>query len=67
MAKNKLKTNSGAAKRFRIKKSGKIKRKKAGMRHNLSTRTKSTKMGLRQMGHVRDVDAQGIRNLMPNG
>ena len=66
MAKLKLKTKRAAAKRFRITKSGNIKRKKAYLRHNLSKRQKSTKMVLRQMGYVSPSDAPSVKDMLPN-
>ena len=53
MANNKQKTHSGAKKRFRVTGSGKIKRKKPGMRHILSKHSSSKK---RQLGMTDYVD-----------
>lgn len=50
----KLKTHSGAKKRFRVKPSGKIKRKKQGMRHILSKHSSKNK---RQLGKMTYVDS----------
>ena len=48
----KLKTNSGAAKRFKITGSGKVKRNKSGMRHLLTSKAKKTKRVLRKSGLI---------------
>jgi large subunit ribosomal protein L35 len=47
----KLKTHSGAKKRFRPKKSGKIKRKQQGLRHILSNKSSKRK---RHLGVMND-------------
>jgi large subunit ribosomal protein L35 len=62
----KLKTKSGAAKRFEVKKSGKVKYRHAGVRH-LATfgKTKKQKVGLRGTGHLRDEDAKKIKEALP--
>ena len=49
----KQKTHSGAKKRFRVKPSGKIKRKRPGMRHLLSHMSSKRK---RQLGSTEYVD-----------
>lgn len=48
----KQKTHSGAKKRFRPKASGKIKRKKQGMRHILSKHSSKLKRHLGQLTYV---------------
>jgi len=63
----KIKTKRGAAKRFQIKQSGKIKRKKAKLRHILTKKTTKQKRGLRQATLVKAPDAKQIRRLLPNG
>jgi large subunit ribosomal protein L35 len=62
----KLKTNSGAAKRFQVKKSGKVKFRRAGVRH-LATfgKEKKQKVGLRGTGHLGDEDAKKIKECFP--
>lgn len=67
MANYKMKTNKAGAKRFKLRASGKIKRKKAYMRHGMRKRTAATKRGLRQMGHVSERDAVIVMALLPNG
>ena len=64
----KLKTNSGAKKRFRFTKKGKIKRKKAGLRHLLtSAKSKGRKRKLRKPALVSSAEAHRMRRLMPYG
>ncbi len=62
----KMKTNSAAAKRFLVKKSGKVKHKKANLRHNL-TLGKSPK-GKRHMtgpAYVNQSDVHKVYAVMP--
>ena len=61
----KLKTNRGAAKRFKKTASGKIKRRKAYLRHILSTKTRKQKRHLRKATTVAAVDQKAIRALIP--
>ena len=64
----KLKTNSGAKKRFRFTKKGKIKRKKAGLRHLLtSVKSRGRKRKLRKPALVSSAEAHRMRRLMPYG
>ena len=46
----KMKTNRSAAKRFSVSKTGKVKHKKAYLRHLLSTKSRARKRHLRQPG-----------------
>ena len=61
----KMKTRRGAAKRFSVTGSGKIKRGKAFKRHQLSCKTRKEKRQLRHATTVADVDSRGIRRLIP--
>jgi len=61
----KLKTCRGAAKRFALLKSGKIKRKKAYHSHLLSHKTTKQKRNQRQGGYISLSDAKQIRRLLP--
>ena len=47
----KLKTNRSAAKRFSVTKTGKVKHKKAYLRHLLSSKSRARKRHLRQRRH----------------
>ena len=58
---NKAKTHKGAAKRFRLKPSGIIKRKKKGLRHILSNKASKRKRHLGQMTFVHSSDSQGVK------
>ena len=61
----KLKTNKGAAKRFKLTASGKVKRSKANNRHILTSKTTSRKRGLRKGGLVAKVDEKNMKRLLP--
>ncbi len=67
MAKVKTKTNRGAAKRFKIKSSGKIKRKRAYLRHGMRKKPPKVKRTLRSKTYVTATDAPTVRKLLPNG
>lgn len=61
----KLKTKRGAAKRFKMTKSGNIKRKKAYASHLLTKKSSKRKRGLRQGNTVSKVDKKAIKLLIP--
>ena len=61
----KLKTCRGAAKRFKVTGSGKVRRYRAYRRHILSTKTTKQKRRLRQSNLVSTADARAIRYLIP--
>ncbi len=61
----KIKTNRGAAKRFSLTGTGKVKRKKAFLRHILSTKDAKTKRNLRQGTLVDKVDVKRVKKLIP--
>ena len=63
----KMKTKSGAAKRFRIKKSGKIKRNKPNSSHLLSKKSAKRKRFLRQAENVDKTDVKRIKVSLPYG
>jgi large subunit ribosomal protein L35 len=62
----KLKTKSGAKKRFVVKKSGAVKFRRAGSRH-LATfgKTKKQKVNLRGTDHLSAPDAKKIKENFP--
>ena len=62
----KHKTNRGAAKRFRATGSGKIKHKKAYLRHILTTKSAKTKRNLRKPGLIAKADEAAIRKMLPH-
>ena len=61
----KIKTNSSAAKRFKVTGSGKIKRNKGFKRHILSSKSKKRKRNLRRATMVAAVEQKNIRKLIP--
>ena len=63
----KLKTCRGAAKRFTILKSGKIRRKKAYHSHILTSKSTKRKRGLRKTTLIDANDRVAIRRLLPYG
>ncbi len=65
MAGNKMKTRRGAAKRFSRTSSGKIKFKRAGMRHILAKKAQKIKRSLRHSSTLCDADAKLVSRLIP--
>ena len=61
----KLKTKSGAKKRFKVTGSGKIKRKKAFMNHILTKKGTKQKRRLGQKTTVKKVDEGNIKPMLP--
>ncbi|MEX0638842.1 MAG: 50S ribosomal protein L35 [Balneolaceae bacterium] len=61
----KMKSNSGAKKRFKITGTGKIKRKKAFKRHILTKKSSKTKRQLGQDTLVDPTNEKAIRRLLP--
>lgn len=61
----KLKTNKAAQKRFKISRSGKIKRKRAFLRHILTSKAKGRKRHLRQTAYIHKSDEKAVRQLLP--
>ncbi|TXI10361.1 MAG: 50S ribosomal protein L35 [Polynucleobacter sp.] len=61
----KMKTKSGAAKRFRVRASGSIKRGQAFKRHILTKKTTKNKRHLRGAVNVHDSDVKSVRTMMP--
>ncbi|MBO6524162.1 MAG: 50S ribosomal protein L35 [Balneolaceae bacterium] len=62
----KMKSNSGAKKRFKVTGSGKIKRKKAFKRHILTKKSSKTKRQLGKSTLVADADVAKVKALIPN-
>ncbi|MDE6268912.1 MAG: 50S ribosomal protein L35 [Muribaculaceae bacterium] len=60
----KIKTNSGAKKRFALTGSGKIKRKHAFKSHILTKKTKKQKRNLTHSGLIAKVDAGNVKSLL---
>ena len=59
-----MKTHSGAKKRFRLKPSGKIKRKKKGLRHILENKSSKRKRHLTKMAYVSKADQNRMLKLL---
>lgn len=60
----KMKTRRGAAKRFKVTGSGKLRRNKANHRHMLIRRSKSARRKMRQPDLVSSSDAQKVRRMI---
>ena len=61
----KMKTNRGAAKRFKKTGSGKIVRRKAFTSHILTKKSTKRKRNLRQAGLVDASNLKGIKRILP--
>ena len=61
----KMKTKKGAAKRFKARASGSIKRGQAFNRHILTKKTTKTKRQLRGSAAVHESDVKSVRAMMP--
>ena len=61
----KMKTHRGAAKRFKITASGKIKKSSANTSHILEKKTSDRKRHLRKGGLVSAADTKKIKSLLP--
>ena len=67
MAKMKLKTLSGAKKRFKLTKNGKIKRSHAYRRHILTKKTTKLTRGLRMPCYVDKTNEAALKKMLPYG
>lgn len=61
----KMKTKKGAAKRFKARGSGSIKRSKAFLRHILTKKTTKNKRHLRGAVNLHEADVKSVRRMMP--
>jgi large subunit ribosomal protein L35 len=61
----KMKTRRGAAKRFKLTGTGKVRRSRAYLRHQLSAKTRKQKRRLRQTTLVAATDERAIKRLIP--
>ncbi len=61
----KLKTHSGAKKRFKITSSGKVLRAHANKSHILNKKTRKRKRNLRSIAVVDNTHTMQLKNLMP--
>jgi len=60
----KIKTNRAAAKRFKMTASGKIKMKKSGLRHILTSKSTGRKRSLRKADYVAKADSKAVARLL---
>jgi large subunit ribosomal protein L35 len=63
----KMKTHRGAAKRFKLTGSKKVKYKHAGMRHNFGAKTTKQKKRLIKTGILDERDAKVVRRMLNGG
>jgi len=63
----KIKTRKAAAKRFRITKTGKVLRRRSGMRHLLEWKPARKKRPGRKALRVKAPDVARIRSMLPGG
>lgn len=61
----KLKTHSGAKKRFKMSATGKVKRAHAYKRHILNKKTSKRKRGLRMATYAHVTNVKAIKALLP--
>ncbi|MCL2791278.1 MAG: 50S ribosomal protein L35 [Desulfobulbus sp.] len=61
----KMKTNRGAAKRFRLTGSGRVRRNKAYSSHILTKKSTKRKRNLRKSTLIAGVDQRAVRRMMP--
>jgi len=61
----KMKTKSGAKKRFRVRGSGSVKRAHAGKRHILTKRTTKNKRQLRGPTGIHETNMDSVRAMLP--
>jgi large subunit ribosomal protein L35 len=61
----KMKTHKGAAKRFKVTGSGKVKCKKSGLRHILTSKSQKRKRAMRHPGILEGQDAENIKKILP--
>ena len=63
----KQKTHKGVAKRFRLTKTGKVKKRTAGRSHVLSKKTRKRKRQMRKSSYLSGAQAKLVRRLLPYG
>lgn len=61
----KMKTNRGAAKRFKATGGGRIRRSKAYSSHILTKKSTKRKRNLRKTTLIADVDSRAVRRMLP--
>ena len=63
----KMKTSSGAKKRFRVTGAGKILRRHAMKSHNLEKKSSKRRRGFRRMYGVAESDVKSVKKLLRGG
>ncbi|NOQ45760.1 MAG: 50S ribosomal protein L35 [Desulfobulbaceae bacterium] len=61
----KMKTNRGAAKRFKATGTGKIRRSKAYTSHILTKKSTKRKRNLRKSGFISEADTKAVKRMLP--
>jgi large subunit ribosomal protein L35 len=61
----KMKTKSGAAKRFRVRGSGSVKRSQAFKRHILTKKTTKNKRQLRGTAEIHSTNVAAVKAMLP--
>ncbi len=61
----KMKTNRGAAKRFRATGGGRIRRNKAYSSHILTKKSTKRKRNLRKSGLISEADTRAVKRMLP--
>mgnify|MGYP003478337157 CR=1 FL=1 len=61
----KIKTHSGAKKRFALTKNGKVKRGKAFRSHILTKKSTKRMRGLRKLGYVDETNEANVKKMLP--
>jgi large subunit ribosomal protein L35 len=61
----KIKTSRSAAKRFKFTKTGKVKHKRANLRHLLTSKSRGRKRRLGQAGMLNKTDGARLHAMMP--
>lgn len=61
----KMKSNRGAAKRFKVTGSGKVMRRKAFASHILTKKTTKRKRGMRLPGEVDATNVKAVKRMLP--
>jgi large subunit ribosomal protein L35 len=67
MPKIKMKTNSSVKKRFKLTAKGRVKRKRAFLRHNLGAKSSGAKRKLRRGGYIAKSQEHQIKAMIPYG
>ena len=61
----KIKTHSGASKRFKVTKNGKVKINRANRRHILNKKSTKLKRGLRQAAYASPANEATLKRMVP--